>query len=118
MDRVERFAGIPAFALILGGELQRGEEVSRGILIGGSGIGMAVAINKFDGLRGGVGFNPQQVAAARQDDNINVLVLAADYVDPAGAVKLVEAFLQAEYQPTRDHQRRLDKIKQIEKGKT
>src|SRR5258706_16298142 len=55
------------------------EKDARGILICGSGVGVDIAANKFDGVRASIGKEPDQVKAGRNDDDMNVLVLPSDY---------------------------------------
>src|SRR4030042_3098793 len=52
---------------------------SRGVLLCGSGVGVDVLANKFDGIRSSIGKSKEQVVAGRKDDNMNILVIAADY---------------------------------------
>jgi ribose 5-phosphate isomerase B len=93
-----------------------GEQGSRGILICGSGAGVNIAANKINGIRSVLGFNVEQVKAARNDDNVNILSLASDYTLPDDAKILVETFLQSAYDPTDNHARRIEKIKILEQN--
>ena len=90
------------------------EQGSRGIVICGSGAGVDITANKIRGIRSASGFNIEQVEAARADDNINVLALASDFTFFDSAKDLVEAFLQTQYNPTDNHARRIEKIRQLE----
>lgn len=90
-------------------------EVEKAILLCGSGVGTSMLANKFPGIRCGLGFNPDQVIAARKDDDINLLALGAEYLSPLQARNIVEAFLQTEYSNLPAYQRRLDKVREIEK---
>ena len=90
------------------------EEGSRGILICGSGAGMNIASNKIKGVRCSIGFNIEQVRSSRNDDNLNILVLASDYIFFDNAKDLIDTFLTSSYNPTDNHVRRLDKIKHLE----
>lgn len=89
-------------------------EDSLGILICGSGVGVDVVANKFDGIRASVGLNPEQVKAGRNDDDMNVLVLAGDYVDEEQAKEMVKTFLETKFVNTAKHERRLQDITKIE----
>src|SRR3990167_2156290 len=51
-------------------------EGSRGIVICGSGVGVDITANKFPKIRCGLGINREQIKAARNDDDVNVLALA------------------------------------------
>jgi ribose 5-phosphate isomerase B len=90
------------------------EHGSRGIVICGSGAGVNITANKIKGIRCCLGFNIEQVKAARNDDNINVLALASDFVFFEDAKVLVDTFLLTAYDPTDNHARRLEKIKNLE----
>ncbi|MBI2421006.1 MAG: RpiB/LacA/LacB family sugar-phosphate isomerase [Candidatus Levybacteria bacterium] len=87
---------------------------SRGIVVCGSGVGVDVVANKIDGIRCGLGFKLDQVKAARSDDDINVLALASDFTVYKEAKELVETFLQTEFNPTENHKRRIEKIKELD----
>ena len=87
---------------------------SRGILLCGSGVGVDIVANKFEGIRSGLGINTEQVAQARRDDDINVLAIAADEANEAQARKMVKAFIETEFEPSGKHTRRLKEIEEIE----
>lgn len=55
-------------------------EGSRGVLLCGSGIGVEVVANKFDGVRAGIGESVLQVEKARSDDDMNILVLSLIHI--------------------------------------
>lgn len=87
---------------------------AKGILICGSGVGVDVVSNKFDGVRASVGKSPGQVKAGRADDDMNVLVLAADYTSDEEAKSMIEKFLETEFSGKARYKRRLKDIKKIE----
>ena len=89
-------------------------EGSRGIVLCGTGVGVDVVVNKVNGVRCGLGLNEEQVKAARHDDDINVLALAADYIGEEEAKKMVKAFLETEFGGKERYVRRLKKIKKLE----
>ncbi len=89
---------------------------NRGIVICGSGAGADIAANKVIGVRCGLGWEPDQVYAARKDDNINVLALASDNIEEEKALKLVETFLETEFVQSDKYLRRIEKIKRFEGG--
>lgn len=86
---------------------------SFGILICGSGVGMEIAANRVRGIRCGLGLSPAQVAAARNDDDINILSLAADYTDIDSAKNMIKAFLETAFSNAERHIRRIKKIEQL-----
>ena len=96
---------------------------SLGIVIGGSGQGEAIAANKGKGIRAAVYYGPstgsgqagtQIPKLAREHNNANVLSLGARFMSADDAKKAVTLFLETEFEGGR-HQKRLDKISEIEK---
>jgi ribose 5-phosphate isomerase B len=90
-----------------------GEDDSRGILVCGSGQGMAIAANRVRGIRAGLVWSPAETRAARHDDDINVLVLPADMVDSETALAMVDDFLDQKFSGKEQHQRRLDQLEEL-----
>lgn len=86
----------------------------RGILVCGSGVGVLVVANKFDGVRAGLGINKEQVVAARNDDDINVLALASDFTGEKQALEMVLAFLETPFSGKAKHKKRIEDISRIE----
>ena len=89
---------------------------SRGILLCGSGVGVDVVANKFDGVRASMGKSPKQIKAGRKDDDMNVLVVAADFTKVAEAKKIIGVFLKTKYEKIARHERRLEDIRRIEEN--
>jgi len=87
---------------------------ARGILLCGSGVGVDVAANKFDGVRASLGKTPEQVKAGRSDDDMNILVLAADFTKDDEAKAMLEAFLKTKFAAKARFARRLAEIQKIE----
>ena len=102
------------FAIKVGETIQKDYENGRGILICGSGAGVCITANKFKRVKAGVGFNPDQVFEMRNDDNINVLCLASDFIDEEQAKKIVKVFLITPFDHKENHLRRLQKIEELE----
>lgn len=86
----------------------------RGIVVCGSGVGMAVAANKVAGVRAVLLHEPKMAEAARRDDDINVLALGADFISPEAAQSVVEAFLKTAFDPAEKHVRRVGEMLQYE----
>lgn len=82
---------------------------SFGILICGTGNGMAIAANKHAGIRAALCWSPEISALAKQHNNANIVVLPARFIEAEAAVSTLEAFLNASFEAGR-HQRRIDKI--------
>ncbi len=85
-----------------------------GILLCGSGVGVEVAANKIDGVRAAIGKSPQQVRAGRNDDNMNILVIAADYTKENEAKEMLKVFLRTKFSGKARHEKRLEDIKRLE----
>ncbi|MBI4157910.1 RpiB/LacA/LacB family sugar-phosphate isomerase [Candidatus Woesebacteria bacterium] len=92
------------------------EDGSMGILLCGSGVGADVAANKLDGVRASIGKSVEQVAAGRNDDDMNALVLAADYTKENEAKEMVKAFLETKFDQKGRHKRRIEDIKRLEEN--
>lgn len=90
------------------------DRTSRGIVLCGSGVGVCVVANKVKGVRCGLGINAEQVKSAREDDDINVLAIAADHVSEIEAKEMVKVFLETEFSNEERHKRRLEKIEKYE----
>jgi sugar-phosphate isomerases, RpiB/LacA/LacB family len=87
-----------------------------GILLCGSGVGVDIVANKFDGVRASIGKDNDQVRAGRNDDDMNVLVIASDYTDENVAKEMVETFLKTPFSGKDRYKRRLEEIKMIEEN--
>ncbi len=85
-----------------------------GVVICGSGAGISIAANKIRGIRCGFGLNPEQVQAARKDDDINMLALASDYTLKDEAIAMVESLIKTPFIPNERYTRRLEKITALE----
>ncbi len=96
------------------GEAVAAGEYDQGLLVCGSGTGMAIAANKVHGVRAAVAWNEEIARLARQHNNANVLSLAARYTTDEENKKIVKAWFSADFEGGR-HERRLEKISRIEK---
>jgi ribose 5-phosphate isomerase B len=85
----------------------------RGILVCSTGIGMAMAANKVDGVRAAPAQSADEVQLTREHNDANVLTLGARYLDEPHAMELIELFLHTEFAGGR-HGRRVAKIAQLE----
>lgn len=92
----------------------RNGQVDRGIIVCGSGAGVAVAANKFPGVRAAVCHDGYTARQAVEHDDLNVMCLGARVIGPALARTLVEQFLEATFSAEDRHLRRLAKIDAIE----
>jgi len=112
-DHLDVHDDYPDFALAVATKVAA-EPDQRGIIICGSGIGVSVAANKVDGIRATVGTSPDEIKKGRQDDDLNILTLSADFVSVEQAKALITAFLNTNYSAEERHVRRLAKIQAYE----
>jgi len=96
----------------------RNGEADRGIIVCGSGAGVSIAANKFPGIRAAVCHDTYTAHQAVEHDDMNVLCLGARVVGASLAHDIVTAFLGATFSGEPRHQRRLDKILDIERRYT
>lgn len=80
-----------------------------GIAMCGSGNGIAMTLNKHQGIRAAICWTPELARLARQHNDANVLVLPARFISPVEAIEIMEAFLNTEFEGGR-HIRRVEKI--------
>jgi ribose 5-phosphate isomerase B len=87
----------------------------RGIVVCGSGAGVAVAACKIPGIRAAVGHDTYTAAQCVQHDDCNVLALGARVIGPALAAACVRAFVGASFSGEERHVRRLGKVNAMER---
>lgn len=90
-----------------------GHEADLGVLVCGTGIGMAISANKVPGIRAANCDSVFTAQMAREHNDANVLTLGARVLEPGAAKEVVDAWLNASFAGGR-HQRRIDKIHSIE----
>jgi ribose 5-phosphate isomerase B len=90
------------------------KENTLGILICGSGAGACVAANKVKGARATIAVNIRQAQKSREDDDINILCLSADYVSDEENIEITKGFLEAIFMAEERFIRRINKIKKYE----
>jgi ribose 5-phosphate isomerase B len=103
----------PDYALAVA-EAVRSGRAQRGIVVCGSGVGVSVAANKIPGIRSAMCHDTFSARQGVEDDAMNVLCLGARVIGPELASDVVKAYLPAKFSGLPRHQRRLDKVKQIE----
>jgi len=103
----------PDYAKKVAESVARGD-YEQGLLVCGSGTGMAIAANKVPGVRAAVAWNEDIARLAREHNDANVLSLAARFTPVDELERIVRAWFAAHFDGGR-HQRRVDKIKEIEK---
>jgi ribose 5-phosphate isomerase B len=103
----------PDFAALVARKVCRGE-VDRGILICGTGIGMAISANKFPGVRAAACVDEVTAELSRRHNDLNVLCLSGDLLSSRSTERLVEIWMDAAFEGGR-HERRVEKIRDLEK---
>lgn len=88
--------------------------VDKGIVICTTGIGMSIVANKVDGVRCALVSNTDAASLTRRHNDTNVLALGAKYTNFDLAKEITQVWLSTEFEGGR-HQRRVDKIMEIEK---
>ena len=95
-------------------EAVRDKLVDRGIVICTTGIGMSIVANKVKGVRCALVSNTEGASLTRRHNDTNCLALGAKFTAPSLAIEIVKIWLSTEFEGGR-HQRRVDKIMDIEK---
>lgn len=103
----------PLYARMVAEKVSHGE-VEQGLLVCGSGTGMAIAANKVPGVRAAVAWNEDVARLAREHNDANVLSLGARVTPPEELPKIVRAWFNAKFAGGR-HERRVEGITKIER---
>lgn len=104
----------PDYAKLVGDKVAA-TDGSKGILICGSGVGVAITANKIKGVRAGTMFDVEQVKASVADEDTNVIGLSNDYSSEEKNIAIAKAFLESKFSGAERHVRRVEKIKKMEK---
>ncbi len=104
----EESVDYPDFAHALATSVETGE-TEQGIGLCGSGEGMAMTLNKHQGIRAGLCWAPEIAELTRMHNDANVLVLPARFIDNDEAVAIVDKFFSSSFEGGR-HVRRVEKI--------
>lgn len=99
----------PEFAKIVVDHMLSGL-VQRGILLCGTGIGMAIAANRYTGMYAGLVWNSEIACRSRQEDNTNIICLPCDFVSLEESVSIINTWLSCEFKQGRY----LDRLKDID----
>jgi ribose 5-phosphate isomerase B len=92
------------------------QKADRGILVCGSGIGMAISANKVRGIRAANITSEYEAQMSREHNDLNVLTLGARILDEDKALKIVDLWIKTQFAGDR-HQRRVGKMMAIEEAK-
>jgi len=90
------------------------KENAIGVLICRSGAGVCVSANKVKGARAAMAISTRQARKSREDDDINILCLSADYMNDEENIEITKGFLEALFMAEERFIRRLQKIKKYE----
>jgi ribose 5-phosphate isomerase B len=112
----EESVDYPAFAAKVALAVAAGD-FQRGVLLCGSGIGMAIAANKVRGIRAAPVVDLESTRLSRQHNDANVLAIGARLTPPSDALEMVKVFLDTPFEGGR-HQRRIEQIAALECGST
>ncbi|MCX7425900.1 MAG: ribose 5-phosphate isomerase B [Planctomycetia bacterium] len=104
----------PDIAAAVARKVSKGE-VDRGILICGTGLGMSIVANKFPGVRAAPCHDYVTAEMSRRHNNLNVLCLSGDILGERLVDRLVEIWLDTEFEGGR-HERRVGKITALERN--
>ncbi|HIY89112.1 MAG TPA: ribose 5-phosphate isomerase B [Candidatus Bacteroides pullicola] len=104
----EESCDYPDFAHPMGEAIETGE-CYPGIAICGSGQGISMTLNKHQGVRCALCWEPELATLARQHNDANVLAMPGRFISNEKADAIMEAFFSAQFEGGR-HQRRVDKI--------
>ena len=107
-DRVD----YPDFAELVAKDVAGGE-ADRGVLVCGTGIGMAIAANKVDGIRAANVTTPEFAALAREHNDANIVTVSGRFVTDETNRAIVKAFLETAFGGGR-HEGRVAKIMALE----
>ncbi len=107
----EESVDYPDFAKKVSEEVLKKE--APGIIICGTGIGVSMTANKVKGIRAALAHDEYTARMAREHNNANVLCLGGRVLDPQEAEKIVDVFLNTDFEGGR-HQRRVEKIMALE----
>ena len=113
-DHLDENDDYPDFAEKVAVKVNQDYENARGVLICGSSVGVDVVANKFMKVRSALVANPDQAFDSRNDDDANVLALAANYLALEDAQKILTVWLSTPFSGDPHHLRRIQKIVQLE----
>jgi ribose 5-phosphate isomerase B len=113
--RSEESVDYPDFARAVAEQVADGR-VEQGVLVCGSGTGMAITANKVPGVRAAVAWSEEIARLARQHNNANVLAIGARTTPPDDIPKIVRAWFSTEFEGGR-HTARVNKISDVERNR-
>ena len=113
--RLDDADDFPDFVIPLARSVASGES-ERGIAICGSGVGASIAANKIHGVRAALIVDAFSAHQGVEDDDMNLICLGGRVIGSKLAEELIIGFLKAKFIGGERHVRRLNKVKNVEKG--
>src|SRR5215204_2103660 len=113
--RSEASVDYPDYARSVAEQVAQGN-VDQGVLVCGSGTGMAITANKVPGVRAAVAWSEETARLARQHNDANVLAIGARTTPPGDIPKIVRAWFATRFEGGR-HAARVEKISEVEKSR-
>jgi ribose 5-phosphate isomerase B len=86
----------PIYARLVAQQIQLGR-TKHGILLCGSGVGMAVAANRFEGIYAALVWNAEIARVSKEHDNSNVVVIPSDFLRDSQVIEIVSVWLKSEF---------------------
>ena len=111
----EESVDYPDYARKVAEQVAQGR-VEQGVLVCGSGTGMAITANKVAGVRAAVAWSEETARLARQHNDANVLAIGARTTPPGDIPKFVRAWFATEFEGGR-HAERVQKISEVERNR-
>lgn len=112
-DKLDANDDYPHYAYTVATKVLGGNNDDRGILVCGSGQGMAMAANRVRGIRAAVIWSVDGAKAAREDNDSNVLSLPARIIDEKTALSIIDEWLTTPFSKDPKYHRRIDEVEQI-----
>ena len=103
----------PDYAVAVARAVARGE-AEFGVLVCGTGLGMAIAANKVPGVRAVPVTDPEFARLAREHNDANVIALSGRFSETDKALEVLDTFLNTPFDGGGRHSRRIEKIADIE----
>ena len=94
----------------------RGDKGSRGVLICGTGVGMAISANKVKGIRAASVSEAYSAKLTRMHNNSDIICVGARVIGIETAKMIVDAFMDAEFEGGERHERRVNLIDKLEES--
>lgn len=111
----EESVDYPDYARKVAEQVAHGQ-VEQGLLVCGSGTGMAITANKVPGVRAAVAWSEETARLARQHNDANVLAIGARTTPPGDIPKIVRAWFATDFEGGR-HAARVEKINEVERNR-